>query len=95
MTTGKGKQPTLRQQIRDKAGDKLNDLLGEASNAVVSIVVGTSVDARLLMQLASQPSGGKTLRHNLVTMLANDAEVELVKLWNNQKLLDLGDEGED
>lgn len=95
MTTGKGKQPTLRQQLRDKADDRLRVLMDEMINVAAKVVDGTSVDSRLLMQLASQPSSTKTLRHNLVTTLANDAEAELVKLWNDQQELDMGGKGGD
>lgn len=81
------KKVTLRQRLRNAAESKLQGLLEQATEAAAEICKGTSVDKHLLMQLASTPNGGKTLRNDLITKLANDAEAELEKLYNNQMAL--------
>jgi len=71
-------------------------MIKQAIDAAKPIVKGTSVDAGLLMQLASQPQRSKTLHHQLVTKLANDAEAELEKLYNQQiEMLDKTEDGDE
>lgn len=81
------KKLTLRQRLRNAAGDKLDGMVEQALEAGDVITKGTSVDTPLLLQLASQPNGGKTLRNDLITRLANDAEAELEKIYNSQQPL--------
>jgi len=83
------KKLTLRQRLRNDARAKLDGLIEQAQERVTEVVAGTSIHPALLMQLASQPKRGKTLQHNLVTALTNDAEDELEKLYNKQIALDL------
>jgi hypothetical protein len=65
-----GKQKlTFRQRLRKDAEAKLDAMI-------------TTMGAA--MQLASQPVHGKTLRHDLVTKLANEAEAALEAIYNNQ-----------
>ena len=94
MSTGKGKAPTLRQQMRDQAEVQLDEILVEASKALLKVTQPLKLNHVEVSRMIGC-SQTDTLRKKLVTELANKNEAELVKLWNNQKLLDLGDEGED
>ncbi len=83
-----GKQKlSFRQQLRSDSEKQLDGLVEQAIEAGDRITKGTSVDTGRLLQLASQPNQGKTLRHDLVTVLANDKEAELQKLYNDQLAL--------
>ena len=82
---------TFRQRMRKDAEAGLDDLVVRVQAFAIKAVKGTSVDPALLMQLAGQPKQGKTLRHDLITKLANDKEAELEKLYNDQQKLDLGE----
>lgn len=84
------KKLTLRQRMRQDAEPKLDALIREARIAVEKVVGGTRIAPSLLMQLAASPAEHKTLRHKLVTMLANDAETELEALYTRQVAMDLG-----
>ena len=94
MSTKKSKLPTLRQQLRDKAEERLQELIIEALDAINRVSMPHAIGGPSLAKLIS---GGeqKTHRHMLVTHLANNAEAELVKLWNNQQELDIGDSNDD
>ena len=83
----KSKKLTLRQRLRADADKKLEAMVEQACEKVATITEGTSVDFYRLMQLASQPSHSKTLRHDLITALANDAEAELERIYNDQMKL--------
>lgn len=85
------KKLTLRQRMRQDAEPKLDALVREARMAVTEVVKDTRIAPSLLMQLAASPAEHKTLRHKLVTMLANDAETELEALYSRQLAIDLGD----
>ena len=88
------KKLTLRQRMRDAAEKKL-DRLVDAMRAAGKHVCDedkVGLDPSLVMQLASQPEQGKTLRHQLITELANEAEAELEKIYNDQLNL-IPDEG--
>jgi hypothetical protein len=88
-----GKQKlTFRQRLRKDAEAKLDAMITTMGAAGVRVVEehDSGIDPALLMQLASQPVQGKTLRHELVTKLANEKEDELEKLYNDQAKLDLG-----
>jgi hypothetical protein len=82
----KKKGLTLRQRLREGAEKKLHLMVLAMEGAANSVLEKheSNIDPLLLMQLASQPNGGKTLRHDLVTALANEAEEELERLYNNQ-----------
>ncbi len=90
MTTGKGKAPTLRQQLRDAADEQLQELIIKALDAINSVSMPHAIGGPSLAKLIA---GGeqKTHRHTLVTHLANNNEAELIKIWNDQQKLDLGD----
>ena len=94
MTTKKSKLPTLRQQLRDTADEQLQALIIEGTAAINRVSMPHAIGGPSLAKLIA---GGeqKTHRHTLVTHLANNAEAELVKLWNNQQKLDIGDSNDD
>jgi hypothetical protein len=82
-----GKQKlTFRQRLRKDAEAKLDAMITTMGAAGVRVVEehDSGIDPALLMQLASQPVHGKTLRHDLVTKLANEAEAALEAIYNNQ-----------
>ena len=87
----KSKKLTLRQRLRADAEKKLDGMVEQACERVAGVTEGTSVDFFRLMQLASQPQHSKTLKHDLVTALANDAEDELERIYNDQQKLALED----
>lgn len=82
----KKKQVTLRQRLRLDAEKKLDVLINSMLHAGERVVEehDTGIDPALLMQLASQPQHGKTLRNDLITKLANEKEAALEKLYNSQ-----------
>ena len=87
------KKVTLRQRMRLDAEPKLDALIHDARLAVNKVAKGTPIGPGLLMQLAASPLDHKTLRHKLVTLLANAAERELEELYNRQVAMNL--EGDD
>ena len=94
MTTKKAKKMTLRQQLRVQAAAKLNYIKGDVSDAIDMICKREQIEWTDLMK-ACGPGISKTAEHNLITQLANKAEVELVKLWNDQQELPLDEEKPD
>jgi hypothetical protein len=90
------KKLSFRQRLRDGAENKLDKMVSTMQAAATRVIEehDSNINEYLLMQLASQPIQGKTLRHDLVTKLANEAEQELEALYNDQHKLDLG-EGDD
>jgi hypothetical protein len=78
---------SFRQQLRADSEKQLDGMIEQALEAGDKITKGTSVDSALLLQLASQPTHGKTLRHTLITKLANDREAELQRIYNDQMAL--------
>lgn len=89
------KKLTLRQRMRQDAEPKLDSLVREAWKAVDAVAKDTPIPCALLMQLAASPGDHKTLRHKLVTMLANDAERELEALYSRQVAMFPGDANAD
>jgi len=85
------KKMTLRQQLRAQAEEKLKGLREQMNEAAVRVVDGVDIKPSDLMRLCL---GGqtKTVHEHLITELANQAEAELLNLWNNQQALDLGDD---
>lgn len=85
----KKKKQTLRQQMREKANSRLEELLDEASNALIFVCGGDTIDH---LDLAKMMAGGqtKTLREKLVTQLTNRAEEDLLAFFNGQNELELG-----
>ncbi len=94
MTTKKSKLPTLRQQLRDKASPQLAKLMAEMRMAATKVVEGSSIHPTDLMGICCKTQVA-TLHDHLITVLANDAEAELVKLWNDQQKLELGESDAD
>lgn len=88
MTT-KQKQQTLRQQMRAQAELDLDKLVKDVEKAVAKVVPGYLGQTEILKLLSSSQT--KTVREHLVTRMANVAEENLVKLWNDQQTLELGD----
>ena len=83
------KKMTLRQRLRADADNKLVNLLERSREAVEKVLEGTPLMATDIMHLASSTQN-KTLRNHMVSALANQAEDELERLYNNQQKLDLG-----
>jgi len=90
MTENNEKRLTMRQELRAVAETKVDAITGEATKAIDKIAKKHGVERHDLVKAISHGSS-KTAEHNLVTQLANKAEVELVALWNNQQKLNLGD----
>ena len=92
MTKAK-KEQTLRQKMRAAAEGRLNDLMRAMQGAAGEVVSDTTIDPVDLMGMCCKSQVG-TLREKLVTRLANEAEDDLVALWNNQQDLDLGNKND-
>lgn len=91
MTKAKEKQLSMRQQLRAQAGSDLGKIKAEALEVLKFICDRDKIDRGELVKAISVGSH-KTADHFLVTQLANRYEAELVKLWNDQQKLDLGDD---
>jgi len=85
------KQLTMRQQLRVKAESELVKLKDDAKDAVQAVADDCAVDVNELIKAISVGSH-KTADHALVTQLANGYEAAIVKLWNDQQELPIGDE---
>jgi hypothetical protein len=85
------KKMTMRQQMRAKAEEQLDAILAEGLAAINKVSMPHTIGGPSLAKLIA---GGeqKTHRHMLVTHLANNAEAGLMKLWNDQQNLNLGDD---
>jgi len=83
---------TLRQRLRADAEKKLDQILKELEQATARVLdqAGTDIATWDLLHIAGSRQN-KSLRAHLVTKLANEAEAELEKLYNNQQKLALGD----
>ena len=90
----KAKKLTLRQRLRQDAEKKLHLMVLAMEGAAERVIEehNSHIDTLRLMQLASQPNQGKTLRSDLITVLANEAEAEIEALYNKQQGLPLGDD---
>ena len=91
MTTKtKAKKMTFRQRLRTDAEERLDAMIvAMADNArVVCKARKTEINSYDVMQLlcASQT---KSLRHRLITELANERMAELEAIYNRQQHLDL------
>lgn len=81
------KATTLRQRLRADAEDKLQMLLElVAEHSKASIQHHTDINVFDLMRLLTQGQT-KTLRQQVITDLANEAERKLEKLYNDQMAL--------
>lgn len=98
MTKGKSvvKEMTLRQQLRAQAEEKLDALerLLNAAAIRVGEEAGTQINVYDVMRMMVNKQN-KTVRAQLVTDLANEAEAALIKIWNDQQKLPLGDDDAD
>jgi len=90
----KVKRVTLRQELRAVAETNLVAIKKAAAENIDIIAEHEGIDPHDLIRVISA-GRHKTAEHNLVTQLANKAEAELVKLWNDQQDLDLGDNNDD
>ena len=91
MTAKKEKKAlTLRQQLRAAAELHLDALVADGKAAIDKVSMPHTIGGASLAKLIA---GGeqKTHRQMLVTHLANNAEASLVKLWNDQQSLDIGE----
>jgi len=84
------KELSLRQQMRTSAEHKLVVLMGEMEFAAKKVASRQAVSAEDLMGMLCKTQTN-TLHDKLVTQLANQAENDLVKLWNDQQSLDLAE----
>lgn len=87
------KKATLRQQLRAQAEEKLAHIQGLVVVGVERALeeAGVELNPSDVMRLCL---GGqtKTVHEQLITDLANQAEADLLTLWNNQQALPLGDD---
>jgi hypothetical protein len=87
------KQMTLRQHLRAEAQTKLAEIEKLVRIGVERALeeAGVELNPADVMRLCL---GGqtKTVKEQLITDLANSAEAELLRIWNNQQDLPLGDE---
>jgi hypothetical protein len=83
---------TLRQRLRADAEKKLDQILKDLDQAAARVLdqAGTDIATWDLLHIAGSKQN-KSLRAHLVTKLANEAEAELERLYNNQQKLALGD----
>lgn len=88
MAKAKAKEPTLRQQMRKSAESRLTVLMDQVRDAVANVLEDTTLDMDDVMAMCCKTQTG-TLRDKLVGRLADEAERDIVKLWNNQQALDL------
>ena len=86
MSKKKEKALTLRQRLRLDAEKKLHLMVLAMEGAAERVLEehDSHIDKMMLLQLTSQPNHGKTLRHDLVTQLTNEAEAELERIYNEQ-----------
>lgn len=100
MTKANKKNPvkkmTLRQQLRAQAISKLDELTRLMSTAATRVCeeADTEINPYDVMRMMTAGQN-KTVRAQLVTDLANEAEARLLEIWNNQQQLDLGDKDGD
>lgn len=85
----------LRQRLRSAADDKLATIEGKVLEACRDAVSQHSqVNPYDVMRLCCT-GPQKSLRAKLITDLANEAEAELERLWNNQQKLALEENDND
>ena len=91
------KRLTLRQRLRQDAEKKLDAMISSMRGRAEQCVeeYDSKINPGLLMQLASQPTQGKTLRSKLITELANEREADLERLYNNQMGLPIEESDDD
>lgn len=94
MSKKKTSTKTLRQQIREKAELRLDGLIEQVRDAVAKVLEDTTLDMDHVMGMCCKTQTS-TLREQLVTRLANEAEADLMKLWNDQTNLSFGTEESD
>jgi len=94
MTEKNKKRVTMRQQLRIKAEEELVGIKQAALDAMGKLAKKHGLDRGELVKAISVGSH-KTADHFLVTQMANKAEDDLVKLWNDQQNLDLGTDKKD
>jgi hypothetical protein len=84
------KKMTLRQHLRRQAEEKLEHVqklvLAGVDRALEEANVEVNPHDVMRLCLGGQT---KTVREQLITDLANSAEAELLKIWNNQQDLPL------
>ena len=88
MTEKNTKRLSLRQELRKAANLKLAAMKQIAYDSIAIIAKNNGVKVVDLIKSISK-GFSKTADHNLVTQLANKAETDLIKLWNDQQNLDL------
>lgn len=79
---------TLRQQIREKAAERLDEITSELCRAADKVSKDTGLLTIDLMRLCSQTQTA-TLKHQCITTLANQIEAVILKTWNDQQDLPL------
>lgn len=91
----KGNEMTLRQQLRQQAEAKLEQVRILVVVAVDRAMqeAGVDLDGYDVMRMCVG-SHTKTVKAKLITELANSAEAALIKMWNDQQSLGLEEKSE-
>jgi len=90
MTEKNKKRNTMRQELRKTAEVTLGKIKAECSRILLDICQREHISPADLLKSLSEGSS-KTATHNLVTQLANKSEADLIKIWNDQQKLALGE----
>ncbi len=93
MSKKEAKRLTLRQQLRADATEKLDALerLMETAASRVCEEANTNINPYDLMRMMTSGQN-KTVREQLVTDLANEAEAKLMQIYNDQLSLPVDEE---
>ena len=95
MTTKtKAKKMTFRQRLRTDAEERLDAIIKASYDAIDKVKGNHHIATMAIMRLCS---GGQTksLRHRLITSLADEQMAELEEIYNRQQQLPMGDENAD
>lgn len=87
------KKKTLRQQLREQATSELEILRNKVVDAVAKMMPHYLATQDLLTLASS--TRNQSLKNKLVSKIANEKEAELLRLYNKQNDLPLGDKDAD
>lgn len=90
MSKNKDIKMTLRQRLRNDSEKKLEKIIYKINDATKVVLedAGTNLNWQDVIRLAGSMRS-KSLKTQLITQLANEAEDELERLYNNQQTLSL------
>ncbi len=94
MSKTKAKKMTFRQRLRTDSEDKLDAIIKASYEAVDKVKGNHNIGTNAIMRLCSG-SQTKSLRHRLITELANEQMAELEEIYNRQQQLPMGDDNAD